>query len=367
MAAETKPHILMLASSRSVHTARWANGLRNRGWRITLMTADPDEVHEYDDIPLVRLPGSGKGVFITGGSFVKKWVSENDIAFIHAFYATDYGFLATFSRCAPVLLSVMGTDVFSYPEKSWLHKWGTARILKSAQTVAATSQVMASRVEELTRGKVKPAVTPFGVDTNIYKPADAPELEKKADQPVRIISIRHLHFKYGLDLLITAAGIIRREKPKLKFAVDIYGDGPERAKLQLQIDGLGLRDCITLHGKAAPERVPDLLRNADMFIAPSREESFGVAVLEASACGLPVIGSRVGGLPEVIREGETGLLFGKENAEELADQILRLSEPEIARKFGKAGSDFVKSGFSEEMAFKLMSAVYEKLLVRIKA
>jgi len=356
----------MLASSRSVHTARWAKGLSQRGWRITLMTADPDEAHDYTGIPLVRLPGSGKGVFITGGSFVKKWVSGNEIAFIHAFYTTDYGFLATFSRCAPVLLSVMGTDVFSYPEKSWLHKWGTSRILKSAQAVAATSRVMASRVEELTQGKVKPAITPFGVDTSVFKPDDGRPKEHDADDPIHIISIRHLHYKYGLDLLISAAGIIQKQKPGLNFVVDIHGDGPERENLQRQIDETGLQDCITLHGKVAPENVPELLREATMFVAPSREESFGVAVLEASACGLPVIGSRVGGLPEVILDGETGLLFGKNNPGELADCIITLTEPQVSGKLGQNGVKFVQSEYTSEVALTKMEAVYRMMLNKSK-
>ena len=352
----------MLASSRSVHTARWASGLSKRGWRITLMTADPDEPHDYNGIPLVRLPGSGKGVFITAGSFVKKWVKENDIAFIHAFYATDYGFLATYSRCAPVLLSVMGTDVFSYPEKSWIHKWGTSRILKSAQAVAATSRVMASRVEELTQGKVKPAITPFGVDTNVFKPEDLDRSQRNTDESIHIISIRHLHYKYGLDLLISAAGIIQKQKPGLKFVVDIYGDGPERENLQRQIDETGLQDCITLHGKVAPENVPELLREATIFVAPSREESFGVAVLEASACGLPVIGSRVGGLPEVILDGETGLLFGKNNPGELADCIITLTEPQVSGKLGKNGVKFVQTEYTSEVALTKMEAVYQLMI-----
>ena len=364
MAAETKPHILMLASSRSVHTARWTNGLRQRGWHITLMTADSDETHEYDDISLVRLPEKGKNAFITSVPYVRSFAKENGISFIHAFYATDYGLLATLSRCAPVLLSVMGTDVFSYPDKSWLHKWGTSRILKSAQAVAATSRVMAERVKELTAGKVNPALTPFGVNTSKFYPAENQFSEKGSDE-LRIISIRHLYQKYGLDVLVKAAHKLNTGHPEMKFRVDIYGDGPERQVLLDQIIRLGLDDVVKLHGKTSPESVPDLLRNADLFVAPSREESFGVAVLEASAIGLPVIGSRVGGLPEVILANKTGLLFEKENAEELYRKILILSKQETARKLGRAGADFVKSNFSEKAVLGKMELVYKKMLTNI--
>lgn len=370
------PHVLMLAPSRSLHTRRWACDLAIN-YHITLMTADPDESPEFAaayaaaGVQLERLPYRTKSAFLRSAGHVYRRVmaAEADgrpVHFIHAFYTTDYGLLAVLSGAAPVLLSVMGTDVFSYPNRSRLHRFGTTWILKQAACVAATSRVMARRVEALTNASVKPRLTPFGVDTKVFRPK-IPSSEKHDLQKFRIISVRHLHHKYGLDILIEALRLLLNQHPEAEIELHIGGDGPEEGRLHRQIRQGGLEHRVKLLGRIPPEQLPQVLSQYDVFVAPSREESFGVAILEASACGLPVVGSEVGGIPEVITQGKTGILFPSEDIHALMKVLLSLyNNPEQRSEMGAAGAAFVQTTYSREHALKHMQIVYEHMSKHIK-
>ncbi|MFW6348353.1 MAG: glycosyltransferase [Cyclonatronaceae bacterium] len=367
------PHVLMLAASRSLHTCRWACDLATAGYHITLLTADADEpasflkAYHEAGVALERLPYHSKSGFIRAAGFVYRRVMASEaegrpVRFIHAFYTTDYGLLSVLSGAAPVLLSVMGTDVFSYPGRSRLHRFGTAWILKRAACVAATSRIMARRVEAPTAGTVRPFHTPFGVDTDLFRPVEK-SLKTRSEQALRIISVRHLHHKYGLDVLVEAVRKLTSAYPKLSVKLDIGGDGPEEKALHAQIKQSGLTKNLRLLGQIPAEKLPGLLSQYDVFVAPSREESFGVAILEASACGLPVIGTEAGGIPEVIIHEKTGLIVPPEDSEALKNALYRLAEhPEDRQEMGEKGVQFVRNTYSRSIALARMRQVYAQML-----
>jgi glycosyltransferase involved in cell wall biosynthesis len=366
-------HVLMLAASGSLHTRRWACDLATAGYAITLLTADPSEPPAFAQayakagVAVERLPYTSKSGFVRSAGYVYSRVMDFEaggrpVAFLHAFYTSEYGLLAVLSGAAPVLLSVMGTDVFSYADNSWLHRRGIAWILKRADAVAATSKVMVQRVAELTDGFVQAYHTPFGVDTRIFSP-QANEDSASNPESLRIISVRHLHHKYGLDVLIEALRLLSEQHPEANFELHIGGDGPERENLQQQIHNSFPDGQIRLLGRIPPDELPELLPAYDVFVAPSREESFGVAILEASACGLPVIGSETGGIPEVIIHEKTGLLFPSEDAQALCQALYSLyKHPEKRRDMGRAGVDFVRRSYSRTIALNGMKAVYEHIM-----
>jgi glycosyltransferase involved in cell wall biosynthesis len=128
---------------------------------------------------------------------------------------------------------------------------------------------------------------------------------------------------------LTAAGINRA------VAVNIVGSGPRRDDLQKQIDGLGLSDWVTLLGHQNSAEIRELLHRSDLFIAASRQESFGIAAFEARSAGLPVLGYQGNGLVEFIEDGTEGVLVP--DAAGLADALHRLladpAELERLRKY----------------------------------
>jgi glycosyltransferase involved in cell wall biosynthesis len=135
--------------------------------------------------------------------------------------------------------------------------------------------------------------------------------------------------------------------PRLRLV--LVGGGPQRAALQALASQLNVTEQVTFVEQIPHESVPDWLNRFDVFVMPSRldSESFGVAAVEASACGLPVIASDAGGLPEVVRDGVTGLVVPREDSAALAAAIrtLVLDEPRRLAA-GQAGREFVKSAYN---------------------
>ena len=138
----------------------------------------------------------------------------------------------------------------------------------------------------------------------------------------------------------------------------MVGDGPDRPHAEAEAERLGLRDAVQFLGKV--DGVADVLRCADVFLLPSSSESFGLSALEAMACGVPVVASNVGGLPEVIQDG-CGVLVSQGDVEGMAAATMGLLEPsrmETARRAAVARA----SAFSEDRIVPLYEAVYERVL-----
>ncbi len=140
----------------------------------------------------------------------------------------------------------------------------------------------------------------------------------------------------------------------------IMGSGPQQANLERRIADSGGQARIHLLGRR--DDVPLLLPDLDVFVLPSEMEALGTAILEASACGVPVVASRVGGIPECVMEGETGFLFEAHDVAALRAHLRRLLErPDLCRGMGRAGRTFIEREFSVERMVERTEALYEGL------
>jgi sugar transferase (PEP-CTERM/EpsH1 system associated) len=157
-----------------------------------------------------------------------------------------------------------------------------------------------------------------------------------------IVAVARLSPEKDLANLIQAVAIAGRHDPSLR--VEVAGDGPCRAELGHLVGALGLEGRVSFLGEVRD--VAGLLAHGALFVLPSRSEGISLTLLEAMACGLPVVATRVGGTPEVVRDGQSGLLVSARDPEALAEAILRLRrDPEEARRMGEAGRRRVERDF----------------------
>ena len=143
----------------------------------------------------------------------------------------------------------------------------------------------------------------------------------------------------------------------------LVGDGPSRDELVRLAAELKLEDRVEFTGAVAHDDVKAMLERMDIFAIPSTWEGFGVAALEASAMELPVVGSRIHGLPDVVIEGETGLLVPAADPVPLADAIAKLAlDPQLRRRMGEAGRAFVLKEYRWQDNARLMEVLYDEML-----
>ena len=141
----------------------------------------------------------------------------------------------------------------------------------------------------------------------------------------------------------------------------MVGDGPERAACYYRAEQLGVKNRVEFVGKR--ENIADYMGIADVFLLPSELESFGLAALEAQACEVPVVASRVGGIPEVVTDGETGFLSDVGDTEKMSEDVLKLLNDETMRRtFGEKARELSIQRYSANKIVPQYVAFYEKVL-----
>ncbi len=146
----------------------------------------------------------------------------------------------------------------------------------------------------------------------------------------------------------------------------LVGDGPELSAVRYRAEQLGVIDNVSFVGKQA--NIADYLGVADIFLLPSELESFGLAALEAQACEVPVIATRIGGIPEVVNDGESGYLSEIGDVDKMAADTLKLLvDEEKRRSFGERGRELAVTRYSTENIIPQYIAFYEKIVQKAKA
>ncbi len=200
-----------------------------------------------------------------------------------------------------------------------------------------------------------------GIDPTGYDATPDPTLRRELmiSEETRVIGVvaNLIHYK-GHAFLLQACRRIRQERPTV---VLLIGDGPLRGRLEALAGELGIRDEVRFLG-SRPD-IPQLLALVDVAVLPSVEEGLPNAVLEAMAAGKPVVATRVGGIPEAVVHGETGLLVPPRDSAALAEAILwLLQHPAEAARFGAAGRRRVGEHFQLSTMVRQYEAVYERLV-----
>ncbi len=181
-----------------------------------------------------------------------------------------------------------------------------------------------------------------------------------------VLFVGRLYKDKGVKYLIKAFKAIRDRYSGVKLI--IAGNGPERERLELQAAKYDLRKDVIFLGHYPHHKIPELYNVCDVFVLPSLIEPFGMVLIEAMACGKPVIGSKVGGILDIIEDGKNGFLTKAGDSTQMAKQIevLLLSE-EMCRKFGRRSREIVEISFSYEMVAKKAAKIYKKALERKEA
>jgi colanic acid/amylovoran biosynthesis glycosyltransferase len=245
-----------------------------------------------------------------------------------------------------------GTDIFEADRDALAEKVRRAQFVVCVSDFGRSQLMML--VDEDHWDKIH--VVPCGIDPGEYSPAsrDGPAPGERLNVLVvgRLVPVK------GHAVLLEAIARLRRTGT-MPVSLEIVGDGPLRNALESKARALGLGEHATFHGRVGQDDIRRHYAAADVFCLPSFGEGVPVVLMEAMAMEIPVVASRVMGIPELVEDGASGLLLRPGRAEPLAEALARLAaSPDLRRCLGRAGRARIESAFSLERSAQNLRDVY---------
>ena len=225
--------------------------------------------------------------------------------------------------------------------------------------ITAVSRAAAKFIEHFAESK-NIVIVPNGVNVERFSSVRK-DTTYRLDDPI-ILYVGRLAYRKGLHVLIHAIPFILKEFPNARLL--IAGKGYMDHFLRILIKSLHVEENVKLLGFIRDEKLPELYSLSSLFVLPSLYcESFGITLLEAMASGKPVVASNVGGIPEIVKNGVTGLLSRRGDPKDLADKIINvLSNQDLSQNLSFNAKNLVNKRFSWPIIAKNMEELYEKTL-----
>jgi glycosyltransferase involved in cell wall biosynthesis len=321
-------------------------------------------------LPFVLPTWRGRGMFTSPIRFVQSWLgfervirsSAYDVVNLH--YLCEpalYAGLCCRPRGLPIVVSTHGSDIEALPAGADSPYWRLARrTLRAAAAITANSRSLADAVCRLMRRDFGQGVEVIGNGVRLEEFDRATDASAVPAKPF-VLGLGRLTPVKGFDLLIRAFGALARRLPELLLV--LVGHGPEETTLRQLAAECGISHRVVFVGRVPHEGVAAFLQRCEFLVIPSRREGFGIVALEAMACRKAVVATAVGGLPEIVLDGITGLLVKEQTPEAMAEAMLRLQgDSQLALQLGRTGRQVVESRFTWEATARRYVEVFESVL-----
>ncbi|MGE5217903.1 MAG: glycosyltransferase family 4 protein, partial [Chloroflexota bacterium] len=288
---------------------------------------------------------------------------RNKIEIVNIHYPADslvYFALGKRLLGLPLVTSIHGADIFPDGSQDGRRSRAMQRLLSSSDLIVAPSkQFQQDFVTAFPLFSAKTRVIHNGIDLAEFGAAD-----KKPRDPAQapyIVCISAYKKQKALDVLIRAFKSVLEAYPALNLI--LVGAGPLRESLKDLAVSLGIEERIAFLGTQTRAEVAELLRNCEAFVLPSRFETFGIVILEAMAFEKPVIATTAGGIPEIIENGESGILVPPDDSGALADAIIAvLRDRALRSKIARNGYTRVKERYGSENTGAKYEADFDALV-----
>ncbi|MFS0781410.1 N-acetyl-alpha-D-glucosaminyl L-malate synthase BshA [Bacillus sp. 1P06AnD] len=297
-------------------------------------------------------------------SKIAEVAKREELDILHAHYAIPHAVCAILAKQMvdhelKIVTTLHGTDItvlgLEHNMQS-LIKYG----IEKSDYVTAVSDALVEETKELIQPDKEIHTVYNFIDENVYKKQPSSSLKADlgmSDEKVLIHVSNFREVKRVHDIVRVFAQVQQRVPSKLM----LVGDGPEMTSVCELVDELGIRDSVLFMGKQ--DNLQELYSIADLMLLLSEKESFGLVLLEAMACGVPCIGTDIGGIPEVIEHNRTGFICDLGDIDQIADHAVRLlMDEEMHARFSEACMDSVHNHFKSHRIIEQYEGIYHSLL-----
>jgi len=361
-----------------LHARNLLSGLLQHGYQVTLLTQKsqvapaPTGNVQVMTVPDSHLGSQARWIPLAWhfANAIRQLEAEKQFDIIHFTDAREALFLAKSSRVVvgnvndyySAQVSPLGYYRHYYID--WWKRWPYYVIVHQCEHLVLTRMRAVIANSDYTRKAIQQA---YRLDSQhlfkCYKCIDLSHYDsspRKYSMGGLVLFVGGNMQRKGLETLIQAAVKIVKSRPDTKFCV--VGADPNLPRMQALCARLNLMDHFEFVGWMPNEELQQMYRRASVFVMPSLVEAFGVVFLEAMACGTPVIGTQVGGIPELIKHGENGLLVNPDRPDELAASLLRvLEDKNLSERLGENGRVTVRQ-FGIEQMLSCTRHIYETVL-----
>lgn len=353
--------ICYLADINSYHTKKWCKYFVLKGYEVHVISISSGEcegvnVHslELNSSISKKEKSFGKLSYLNRIKRIKEIVRNIKPDILHAHYASSYGLFGAICNYHPYIISLWGSDILLFPREGFIQRSIIKYNFRKADRIFSTSLYMKDEAKRYTNKSID--ITHFGIDTSIFY-----NKETRDEDNITIGIVKSLEKIYGIDYLIRAFSNLLNRYENIKL--EIVGDGTQEESLRNLAIELGVRDKVNFKGRLNSNQVAEFYNKINIAVFPSISESFGVSVLEAQACGLPVIVSDIRAFRETTLIGESSLLCKIKDAKSIELALEKLIiDGKLRSRMGNIGSEFVRSNFEENNEFKKIEKIYNEIL-----
>jgi L-malate glycosyltransferase len=296
---------------------------------------------------------------------------DHELDIVHAHYAIPHATAAYLARqilasghgghVPRVITTLHGTDITLLGNDPSYSETVAFCIEQSDGVTAVSESLRRDTVRELgIRREIR--VIPNFLDCSVIHRREVPDLRARLTPDGEALVIHMSNFR-PVKRVPVVVEVFARVRQECRARLLMVGDGPDLGEAGRVARAHGIHDHVTFLGEQ--DQIVPLLSAADVFLLPSAQESFGLAALEAMACEVPVVTSRVGGLPEVIEDGVTGFMHPLEDLDGMAASIVRLlTDDDLRRRMGKAACAVAHERFCDDRVVPIYEQYYEETAAR---
>jgi L-malate glycosyltransferase len=358
-AVATELGLELAARGHEIHIISYAQPFRLPGFREGVFFHEV----EMEQYPLFEHPPYTLALAVA----MHEVARDHEIDLLHVHYAIPHAASAWLARemldgaSGPrVITTLHGTDITLTGQHPSFHSITRFSIQRSDGITAVSSFLRDETERSFGVEGERIRVIPNFVDTERYR-RDREPCHRSVLAPGGEKIVMHVSNFRGVKRVEDVIRVFARMRRRVEARLVMIGDGPDRPRAQQRAHELGVGDHVLFLGKHTS--VDELLSCADLFLLPSESESFGLAALEAMACGAPVVATRVGGLPEVVADGEAGFLFPLGDVDGMAEAAAAILEDEARwREMSETARRIAVERFDTDRVVPVYEAYYREIL-----
>lgn len=348
-------HLCLLGHAPSIHLQRWALAMAERGFRVSVISAEPQAL---PGIEVHVLPPAGALGWFGRVPAVRRRLAELAPDLVHGHYVTSYGLLAAACARPPVVLTAWGSDILVSPRERTLVRWLTGWTLRRAALITADSRDVLDAIAGY-RPSARLEEVFWGADTERFIPWPP----GRKPPGFHIASLRAWEPNYRIEAIVEAVARLRASGP---VTLHLFGGGSGAAALRAQVARLGLDEAVVWHGQIDAARLPGLMAACHVSVSVPASDATSVSLLESMACGLPVVVSDLAANRQWVT-GEGGAVVDGADPAAIAAALAALrDDPARAAALGAHNRGVIEARASSRVQMDRMAQLYRELLAQAR-